>query len=161
MQSGVRGAETLLSSGADLTLVPFRARWRAHLRAAHLTRLRAAGVVGELLASQAQTYAADHNRAAAGRAHTGLPDHLLNVQHDPVAGAVALGWPDAVVEQTPLSTTVDDGCCSSANTHRTDRPTCSSTSTRTRSPTRGCGASCDTLPSMTLRSEPPPAGASS
>jgi hypothetical protein len=37
-----------------------------------------------------------------GRAHAGLPDDLLNFQYDPVAVAVALGWPGAKVRQMPL-----------------------------------------------------------
>lgn len=32
---------------------------------------------------------------ALGRAHGGLPDDLLNVQYDPAACAVAVGWPGA------------------------------------------------------------------
>jgi hypothetical protein len=35
--------------------------------------------------------------AALGRAHAGLPEDLLNFQYDPVACAVALGWPGATV----------------------------------------------------------------
>jgi hypothetical protein len=32
------------------------------------------------------------------RAHPGLPDDLLNFQYDPVACAVAAGWPGRAVE---------------------------------------------------------------
>ncbi len=37
-----------------------------------------------------------------GRLHAGLPDDLLNFRYDPVAYAVALGWPGAIVEETRL-----------------------------------------------------------
>jgi purine nucleosidase len=37
-----------------------------------------------------------------GRLHAGLPDDLLNFQYDPVACAVAAGWPGAIVEKTRL-----------------------------------------------------------
>jgi hypothetical protein len=40
--------------------------------------------------------------AELGRAHAGLPDDLLNFQYDPVACAVAVGWPGAVIEEQRL-----------------------------------------------------------
>ena len=36
------------------------------------------------------------------RAHTALPDDLLNFHHDPVACAVALGWSGAVIEEVRI-----------------------------------------------------------
>jgi hypothetical protein len=35
-----------------------------------------------------------------GQLHPALPDDLLNFQYDPMACAVALGWPGATVEET-------------------------------------------------------------
>ena len=121
VQSDVRAAEILMSSGADLTLVPLSVTLRAHLRAAHLTRLHAAGAVGALLAHQAEAYAADHQRAALGQGHPALPDDLLNFQHDPVACAVALGWPGAVVDELVVVATIDDGVLR-LHEHRSGRP---------------------------------------
>jgi hypothetical protein len=37
-----------------------------------------------------------------GQRHAGLPDGLVNFRYDPVACAVALGWPGAAVEETRL-----------------------------------------------------------
>ncbi len=38
-----------------------------------------------------------------GWQYASLPDDLLNFQYDPVACAVALGWPGAAVERTHLT----------------------------------------------------------
>jgi purine nucleosidase len=46
--------------------------------------------------------------AELGRAHASLPDDLLNFQYDPVACAVAVGWPGAVVKEQRLQP-VEDG----------------------------------------------------
>jgi len=45
---------------------------------------------------------------ALSRAHPGLPDDLVNFHYDPLTCAVALGWPDAVVETMPLVPVVED-----------------------------------------------------
>ena len=45
--------------------------------------------------------------AELGRVHAGLPDDLLNFHYDPVACAVALGWPGAAVEELRLRPVLD------------------------------------------------------
>jgi hypothetical protein len=45
--------------------------------------------------------------AELGRTHAGLPDDLLNFHYDPVACAVALGSPGAVVEEMRLQPVLD------------------------------------------------------
>lgn len=47
--------------------------------------------------------------AGPGRAHPGRPDDLVNIHWDPVACAVALGWPGAVLAEQRLRTVVADG----------------------------------------------------
>jgi purine nucleosidase len=47
--------------------------------------------------------------AELGRAHAGLPDDLLNFHYDPVACAVAAGWPGAAVDEMRLRPVVEDG----------------------------------------------------
>ena len=79
------------------------------LRAAHLPRLRAAGPLGGLLAAQAERYGADFEMAELGRRHAGLPDDLLNFQHDPLACAVAAGWDGVRIEELPLVPHLEDG----------------------------------------------------
>ena len=87
--------------------MPLPVTLKAHLRAADLPRVRAAGPLGGLLARQAEAHAADFGMAELGRAHAGLPDDLLNFHYDPVTCAVALGWPGAVVEELRLQPVPD------------------------------------------------------
>ena len=47
--------------------------------------------------------------AELGREHAALPDDLVNFHYDPVACAVAIGWPGAVVEQRHLLPVFDGG----------------------------------------------------
>jgi purine nucleosidase len=106
IQWDTRAAE-IVAATAALTLVPLPVTLKAHLRAADLPRLRASGPLGELLARQGQAHGHDHQMADMGRLHAGLPDDLLNFHYDPVACAVALGWPGATVEETPLQLVPD------------------------------------------------------
>jgi purine nucleosidase len=101
VQWDTRAAE-IVAAAADLTLVPLPVTLKAHLRAADLPRLRASGPLGDLLARQGQAHGDDYQMAEMGRLHAGLPDDLLNFHYDPVACAVALGWPGAALEETPL-----------------------------------------------------------
>ena len=99
----VEAARTVLDSAGDLTVVTFAETLRTHLRTVHLPRLRAVGPIGELLADQAERYAVlrDHARLAAE--HVGLPDDLLVFLHDPLACAVAVGWPGVRLEERALT----------------------------------------------------------
>jgi purine nucleosidase len=100
-------AAEVLAAHADLTLATLSATMKAHLRAADLVRLRASGPLGELLARQGESHAEDDGLAELGPKYPGLPDDLLNFHYDPVACAVALGWPGAVVEEMRLKTVMD------------------------------------------------------
>ncbi len=100
-------AALAVAASADLTLVTLPVSLKVHLRAAHLDRLVASGQLGKLLARQAEAHAAEHGVGALGRAHRGLPDDLLNFQYDPLACAVALGWPGAIVEEMRLRPVLD------------------------------------------------------
>lgn len=95
-------AAEIAAAAADLTLAPLPVTLTAHLRAADLPRLRGSGPLGELLARQGQAHSHDFQMTQMGRRHASLPDDLLNFQYDPVACAVALGWPGAIVEETRL-----------------------------------------------------------
>ncbi len=108
LQWDTRAAQIVLGS-ANLTLVTLPATLAAHLKAADLPRLRASGSLGVLLANQSAAHAQDHGMTALGRAHHGLPDDLLNFHYDPVACAVAIGWPGAIVENARLTTVLRDG----------------------------------------------------
>jgi purine nucleosidase len=94
-------AARIVLEACDPLVVPLAATNQVHLRAAHLPRLRAAGPLGALLADQAEAHARDQGVAELGRAWPGLPDDLLNFQHDPLACAVALGWDGVTTETIP------------------------------------------------------------
>ena len=95
-------AAQIVADRAELTLVTLPATLKVQLRASHLQRLRASGPVGELLGRQAEIHARDTGMRELGRAHAGLPGDLLNLHYDPVATAVALGWPGVTVEELHL-----------------------------------------------------------
>ena len=95
-------ADIVARTAADLTLATLPSTLKAHLRAADLPRLRAAGPLGARLASQSEAHAQVQQMTALGRAHAGLPTDLLNFHYDPVACAVAVGWPGALVTEARL-----------------------------------------------------------
>jgi hypothetical protein len=86
---------TVLAACPALTMVTLAAAMAAHLRRAHLPRLEASGAVGRILARQARAHDHEHDMSALAQTSRGLPADLLNFQWDPVACAVALGWPGA------------------------------------------------------------------
>jgi purine nucleosidase len=108
VQCDTRAAE-ILAVSAQLTLVTLPATLKAHLCAADLPRLRTSGRLGEQLASQAEAHAEDNRMTELGLAHASLPDDLLNFHYDPVACAVALGWPGTTVEKIRLKPVLHDG----------------------------------------------------
>jgi len=107
VQWDTRAAETV-AAAATLTLATLPATLQAPLRAADLPRLRDSGPLGGLLARQSQIHSVDSGKAALGPVHDGLPDDLLNFHYDPVACAVAVGWPGAVIEAMTLQTAIED-----------------------------------------------------
>ena len=102
-------AARILSATAKLTLVTLPATLKAHLRASHLPRLRAAGALGDLLARQSELHAETNNMADLGRSHHGLPDDLVNFHYDPVTCAVALQWSGVTIEEMHLQALLRDG----------------------------------------------------
>jgi purine nucleosidase len=109
VQCDTNAAQVVFANTTNLTLVTVPTTHKAHLRAAHLPRLRAAGPLGELLALQAEAHAVDNGLTDLGRAHSGLPDDLLNFQYDAVACAIAAGWLGATIEEMPLGPVLDHG----------------------------------------------------
>jgi len=75
-----------------------------HLRDRDLPRLGAGGPLCDLMARQAAAYRDDRRKRGLGRAHSRLPDDLANIQHDPLAAAVAAGWDGVTIEETYLRT---------------------------------------------------------
>ncbi len=106
VQWDTHAAESL-ATHARLSLVTLSATLKAQLRRADLPRLRASGALGELLARQSEAHAQDARLADLGPRYAGLPEDLLNFHYDPVACAVAVGWPGAVIEEMRLKTVMD------------------------------------------------------
>lgn len=95
-------ARVLFGSSCRLTFVPCGAAIAASVRAADLPLLTATGQVGRLLAHQLRSHGDDADHPRLGRTHAALPDDLVGFLWDPVACAVALGWPGARVSEMTL-----------------------------------------------------------
>ena len=110
IQVDVRSAGHVLRS-SNPTLIPLSVTVETALRRAHLASLREAGPLGRLIARQAEAFALDEqNETRLGSTCPGLPEDIINFQHDPLACAVALGWQDGVEIQTlPLIVEERDG----------------------------------------------------
>lgn len=109
IQYDVTAAQSVLEQGRP-TLIPLEISVRTALRRAFLPRLRRSGPLGALIARQAEAFAlAENYEERYGRACTGLPDDLINFQHDPLACAVALGWAGVTIEEIPLRIERRDG----------------------------------------------------
>jgi purine nucleosidase len=101
-------AARIVLERCDPVVVPIGSCLNATLRSAHVGRLRAAGTLGALVADQGEAHARDNARTELGRAYPGLPDDLLNFQYDPLACAVALGWPGVRVEELDVAVGIDE-----------------------------------------------------
>jgi inosine-uridine nucleoside N-ribohydrolase len=106
IQADVQSAYEVLAAcePSRTVLVPLEVTAQTWLRRADLPGLRSAGPLARLIADQAAAFAEDQRLDAQfGRACAGLPDDLVNFQHDPLACAVALGWDGVTVETVPLT----------------------------------------------------------
>ena len=101
VQWDTRAAEVVAAT-ARLTLVTLSATLSAYLRRSDLPRLRAAGPLGALLARQGEAHGQTNHMERLGREHSALPDDLMNLQYDPVACAIAVGWSGATLKQMRL-----------------------------------------------------------
>lgn len=85
------------------TVVPVPTCLRVALRGRDLPRLRAAGDLGALLADQGERHALDNGRTTLPGEYEALPNDLLNFQYDPLACAVAAGWPGVEINDLAVS----------------------------------------------------------
>jgi len=112
VQANVGAARHVLESASpdQTTLVPLEATVQTALRRADLPTLREASPLGELIAHQAEAFVQDQRYDEQyGRICAGLPDDIVNFQHDPLACAVAVGWDGVTVETLPLVPVEEDG----------------------------------------------------
>jgi len=110
IQVDVKSAQHVLQH-SNPTLVPLSVTVETALRRAHLDDLRRAGSLGQLLARQAEATAEEYqNETRFGAICPGLPEDIINFQHDPLACAIALGWNEGVeIEEVPLVIEEKDG----------------------------------------------------
>ena len=109
VQQDVAAARRVFESGNPL-IVPLTVTVETAFRRAYLAGLRSSGPLGALVARQGEAHDAVHNNAARfGATCPGLPDDILNFQHDPLAVAVALGWDEVAIETLPLVLREEDG----------------------------------------------------
>lgn len=107
VQCDTGAALAVARSEAVVTMVTLPVTLKAHLREADVERLARSGPLGKILARQAIAHGAENAMHELAGANIGLPGDLLNFQYDPVACAVALGWPGAVVEWMRLRPSFD------------------------------------------------------
>jgi purine nucleosidase len=110
IQVDIRSAYHVLTHSTP-TLVPLTVTVETALRRCHLDELRRAGDLGKLLARQAESFAEDEQIGLRFLPTCpGLPEDIINFQHDPLACAIALGWDDGVeIEDVPLVIEQQDG----------------------------------------------------
>jgi purine nucleosidase len=108
IQADARSGYQVLEHSSP-TLIPLPITVETALRRSDLASLRAAGPLALLIARQAEAYAADEKyEERYGKNFAGLPDDIVNFQHDPLACAVALGWREGVeIEELPLVSKLD------------------------------------------------------
>ena len=110
IQVDVRSARHVIEH-SNPTLIPLSVTVETALRRAYLEDLRNSGSAGQLIARQAEAFALDEqNEASYAESCEGLPNDIINFQHDSLAGAIALGWNDGVeIEEIPLMLEEKDG----------------------------------------------------
>ncbi len=102
IQVDVTSAKYVLEN-SNPTLIPMTITVETALRRAYLPALKQSGKLGEVLALQAEAANKEYsNEEKIGKTCKGLPDDILNFQHDPLACAVALGWNGVTIEEIPL-----------------------------------------------------------
>jgi inosine-uridine nucleoside N-ribohydrolase len=96
IQADVKSAKHVIENSRP-TLVPLTVTVETALRRAYLNDLQKSGILGKLLAKQAEAFAVDEEMEKRfGGNCEGLPKDFINFLHDPLACAIALGWNDGV-----------------------------------------------------------------
>jgi inosine-uridine nucleoside N-ribohydrolase len=108
IQVDVTSAKYVLEN-SNPTLIPMTVTVETAIRRAYLPELRQSGKLGEVLAMQAEAANKEYsNEEKIGKTCKGLPDDILNFQHDPLACAIALGWNGVTIEELPLKFEIED-----------------------------------------------------
>ncbi len=108
IQLDVNSAKYVFENSSP-TIIPLTVTVETALRRAYLPKLRQSGKLGELLALQAEAENdSANNEEKFGKICKGLPNDILNFQHDPLACAVALGWQGVEIQEKPLVFKIND-----------------------------------------------------
>lgn len=109
IQVDIKSAKHVLEN-SNPTLIPLTVSVETALRRTYLNDLGKAGKLGQLLARQAKEFAVDENMESKfGENCEGLPNDIINFQHDSLACAIAVGWNEGVeISEIPLKLTVKD-----------------------------------------------------
>ena len=109
IQVDVKSAKHVLEN-SNPTLIPLTVSVETALRRAYLKDLEKAGKLGQLLAKQAKEFAVDENMESKfGENCEGLPNDIINFQHDSLACAIAVGWNEGVeISEIPLKLSMKD-----------------------------------------------------
>ena len=110
IQVDVKSAKHVIQN-SNPTLIPLSVTVETALRRAYLDDLRMSGALGQLIAQQAEAFAVDEkNEMRYGETCAGLPQDIINFQHDPLACAIALGWNEGIeIKELPLILEEKDG----------------------------------------------------
>jgi len=110
LQVDVQSAKYVLEN-SNPTLIPLTVTVETALRRVYLDGLSKSGRLGRLIARQAEEFALDDQyEDKIGKTCAGLPDDLINFQHDPLACAIALGWQVGVeISEVPLTFEIEAG----------------------------------------------------
>lgn len=110
IQVDIKSAKHVIQN-SNPTLIPLSVTVETALRRSYLDNLRMSGALGQLIARQAEEFAVDYqNEKKFGQTCEGLPQDIINFQHDPLACAIALGWDDGIeMEELPLLIEEKDG----------------------------------------------------
>lgn len=110
VQVDIKAARHVIEN-SNPTLIPLSVTVETYLGRAYLDDLRNSGALGRLIAHQAEAFAADEKiEMLYGKTCPGLPEDIINFQHDPLACAIALGWNEGVeFEELPLILEERDG----------------------------------------------------
>ena len=117
VQCDTAAARLATGHAGMLTMVPLSLTIRAFLCRRHLKRLRTAGPLGRLLATQAEHQAAERSSGELARSAAGLPGDLLAFHHDPLTCAAALGWPGVTFDDRRLAPVLDGELLHFADSH--------------------------------------------
>ena len=100
-QSDIKSAKHVFAN-SNITLVQLSVTEETFITKTDLELLKKAGLLGELLARQAEEWEKDEKMAEKYMDCENIPKDIINFQYDPLTVAVALGWNGVEIEELSL-----------------------------------------------------------